>query len=178
MPLLIIPLAFLILMALWVVLLPVSIWQRYRLGRSRRLARPWLVGFNAWFLLATVVVFLAINAIANVWFPHNLLQAFAGMLIGMLLGVLALWTSRYEWQPQGLFHTPNPWLILLLTLLVAGRIVLSVVQIARQGAAWWSGHALDADWHAGIVALAGLLLGYALAYQWGLRHRLRRMRRV
>ena len=32
MPLLIVPLVILLLLALWVLLLPVALWQRYRLG--------------------------------------------------------------------------------------------------------------------------------------------------
>lgn len=178
MPLLLIPLAFLILMTLWVVLLPLSIWQRYRVGRSRRLVRPWLVNFNAWCLLLATGIFVVMNAILGAWFPDQLVQALAGILVGMLLGIIALWTSRFEWQPQGLFYQPNPWIILGLMVVVVGRIALSVLQIAQQGAAWWHDNPLDSDWHAGIVALAGLLLGYALSYAWGLRRRLRRLRRI
>ena len=46
MPLLIVPLVILILLGLWPVLLPLSIWQRYRLGKARRKAWPWLVNLN------------------------------------------------------------------------------------------------------------------------------------
>lgn len=178
MPLLLIPLAFLILMALWAVLLPLSIWQRYRIGRSRRLARPWLVNFNAWSMLVVAGLFVIVNALLGAWFPHQFVQAMGGILVGLLVAIAALWTSRFEWQSQGLYYQPNPWIILGLTALVVGRVVLSVFQIAKQGSAWWNGQPLESDWHAGVVALAGLLLGYALGYAWGLRHRLRRLRRI
>lgn len=174
MPLLIVPLVFLLLLALWLVLLPLSLWQRFRYGKSRRLARPWLVGFNAWSLLIATCLFLLINAVVQWWLPHTLLQAVAGWLAGLALGIIALWLSRFERLPDGLYYRPKVWLVLALTLLVAGRVVVSFVQIYRQGSAWWSGHPLDTDWHAGLVAVAGLLLGYGLAYQWGLRSRLRR----
>lgn len=174
MPLLLIPLAFLILLALWLVLLPFSLWQRFRYGKSRRRVLPWLVGLNAWTLLATTVVFFVINAILQWWFPHNLLQAVAGWLAGVALGIVALWLARFERLHDGLYVTPNLWLVLALTLLVAARVIASFVQMFRQGSAWWSGEAISADWHSGLVAVAGLLLGYALAFQWGLRRRLRR----
>lgn len=176
MPLLIIPLVFLLLLVLWLVLLPVSLWQRFRYGRARRLARPWLVSFNAWTFLAATGLFVLLNAIAQWWFPHNLLHAMAGWLAGVGLGIVALWLSRFERHADGLYYTPNVWLVLALTVLVAARVVVSVVQLFRQGSAWWSGQTLAADWHSGLVAVAGLLLGYALAYQWGLRRRLRVVR--
>ena len=37
---LIVPLVILLLLALWVLLLPVALWQRYRLGKARRRAWP------------------------------------------------------------------------------------------------------------------------------------------
>lgn len=175
MPLLIIPVVLLLVLLLAVILLPLSLVQRFRYGRARRRAWPWLVSFNAWFLLAATLLFLAVSALMQWWFPHNLMQAGLGWLAGVALGIVALWLTRYERAADGLYYTPNVWLVLSLTLLVAGRLLVSGVQMFRQGSAWWSGQALAADWHAGLVAVAGLLLGYALAYQWGLRRRLQRL---
>lgn len=175
MPLLILPLVLLLVLFLAVILLPVSLVQRFRYGRARRRAWPWLVSFNFWFLLVASALFLLVSALMQWWFPHNLLQAGLGWLAGVALGIIALWLTRYERAVDGLYYTPNVWLVLSLTLLVAGRLLVSLVQIYRQGSAWWSGGHLSADWHAGLVAVAGLLLGYALAYQWGLRRRLRRL---
>lgn len=175
MPLLILPLVLLLVLFLAVILLPISLVQRFRYGRARRRAWPWLVSFNFWFLLAASGVFLLVSGLMQLWFPHNLLQAGLGWLAGVALGIIALWLTRYERAVDGLYYTPNVWLVLSLTLLVAGRLLVSLVQIYRQGSAWWSGAHLSGDWHAGLVAVAGLLLGYALAYQWGLRWRLRRL---
>jgi hypothetical protein len=69
MPLLIVPLVVLVLLALWLLLLPVSLWQRYRMGKARRRARPWLVRFNAWALLVSLLLFVAGMALTNVWWP-------------------------------------------------------------------------------------------------------------
>ena len=56
MPIVLVLLFVFLLLALWVVLLPLSLWQRYRYGRSRRMARGWLLAFNAWSLLVSVAI--------------------------------------------------------------------------------------------------------------------------
>ncbi|RZA12584.1 MAG: hypothetical protein EOP02_30005 [Proteobacteria bacterium] len=85
-----------------------------------------------------------------------------------------LWLTHFESTPQGLFYTPNAWLILLLTLLVTARILMGFVEVWR----YWQGReslamipVLD---HASLFAVAGLLIGYYLSYTWGLRRRLPR----
>lgn len=176
MPLLLIPLLFLILLALWVVLLPLSLWQRYRYGKARRLARPWLVSVNAWVLALSVAIFVAISAIGGYWWPGSLLHAGSGLGLGAVLGLLGLWVSRFEITPQGLYYQPNPWLVLALTALIAGRIALGFLQL------YWHSRGLDTrmaglDGHGSLVGVAGLLLGYYLAYQWGLKRRLARWAR-
>ncbi|MET0581782.1 MAG: DUF1453 domain-containing protein [Pseudoxanthomonas sp.] len=172
MPLLIVPLVVLALLALWLLLLPLSLWQRYRMGKARRRAWPWLVKFNSWALLVSVALFALSMAITNVWWPGALAYAAAGMGIGLPVGLLGLWLSRFEQTPQGMYYTPNPWISLALTLLVAGRIAMGFVEMWR----YWQGRetlaiipVLD---HASLFAVAGLLLGYYLAYTWGLRSRL------
>lgn len=174
MPLLIVPIVILALLALWLLLLPLSLWQRYRLGKARRKAWPWLVKLNSWLLLLSVCVFVASMALTNVWWPGALGYALAGIGIGLATGIIGLWLSRYETTPQGFFYTPNPWLVLTLTLLVAARIAMGFVEMWR----YWQGRealsvipVLD---HASLFAVAGLLIGYYLSYTWGLRRRLPR----
>lgn len=174
MPLLIVPVVILVLLALWLLLLPVSLWQRYRLGKARRRAWPWLVKLNGWVLLVSLLLFLLSMVITHFWWPGALAYAAAGVAMGLALGVIGLWLSHFESTPQGLYYTPNPWLILGLTLLVTARIVMGFVEVWR----YWQGNQslamiplLD---HASLFAIAGLLLGYYLAYTWGLRRRLPR----
>ena len=174
MPLLIVPLVVLILLALWLLLLPLSLWQRYRLGKARRKAWPWLVRLNGWVLLFSACLFLASMALTAFWWPGALAYALAGMGIGLATGIAGLWLSRFEITPQGLFYTPNAWLILLLTLLVTARILMGFVEMWR----YWQGRealpvipVLD---HASLFAVAGLVIGYYLSYTWGLRRRLPR----
>ena len=175
MPLLMVPLVILILLALWLLLLPLSLWQRYRLGKARRKAWPWMVKLNSWVLLFSAGVFLAGMALTNLWWPGALGHALAGLGIGLVIGLLGLWLSRFENTAQGFFYTPNPWLALGLTLLVAARIAMGFVEMWR----YWRGSdalsiipVLD---HASLFAVAGLLLGYYLGYAWGLRRRLSRI---
>jgi len=172
MPLLIVPLVILVLLVLWLLLLPFSLWQRYRLGKARRKAWPWLVRLNSWLLLFSGGLFVASMAITSVWWPGALAYALAGMGAGFLAGIIGLWLSRFEQTPQGMYYTPNAWLVLSLTLLVAARIAMGFVEMWR----YWQGReslsivpVLD---HASLFAVAGLLLGYYLSYTWGLRRRL------
>lgn len=174
MPLLIVPLVILLLLVLWLLLLPLLLWQRYRMGKARRRAWPWMVKFNSWALLFSACVFMAGMALTDLWWPGALGYALAGFGIGLATGLIGLWLSRFENTAQGLFYTPNPWLALALTLVVAARIAMGFVEMWR----YWQGRealsiipVLD---HASLFAVAGLLIGYYLGYTWGLRRRLPR----
>lgn len=170
MPLLLIPLLVLGLALLWAVLLPLSLWQRYRLGRMRRRAWPWIVRANAWLLLASTFAFLAGAWFAGRWVPDAGLHALGGLAAGMVLGMAGVWLAR--WEPgTPLYYTPNAWLVLLLTLLVAGRIALGAWQVL------WHWHAAPGlppslAGHASLFAAGGLLLGYAVWFAWAIRRRL------
>jgi hypothetical protein len=174
MPLLVIPLLILLLLVLWLLLLPLLLWQRYRQGKARRRAWPWMVKLNSWALLFSAGVFVAGMALTDLWWPGALGYALTGFCLGLATGLIGLWLSRFENTAQGLFYTPNPWLALALTLVVAARIAMGFVELWR----YWQGRqalsiipVLD---HASLFAVAGLLIGYYLGYTWGLRRRLSR----
>ena len=173
MPLLLVPLVVLLMLLAWLLLLPLSLWQRYRFGKARRLARPWLVKLNAWLLLVSVLLFLLGMLVTEYGWPGALRHAAIGLGLGMPLGIVGLWASRFERTPQGLYYTPNAWLTLLLTLIVAARIAMGFVELWRR----WQGDGalamLPLFGHASLFAVAGLLLGYYFAYQWGLCLRMR-----
>lgn len=169
--LLLIPLLVLGVVALWALLLPLALVQRYRFGRMRRRAQPWVVGANAWLLLASVPLFALSAWVASAWIDAALAHAAGGLALGVVVGIVGLWTTRYERTHEGLFYTPNAWLVLLLALVVALRIALGLWQmVSRWGEASPLPEALGG--HAGLFAAGGLLLGYALAYAWGLKRRL------
>ena len=173
MPLLLIPLAVLLLFALWLVLLPLSLWARYSAGRARRRAQGWFVRGNAWLLAASLPVFLVGARVASRWIGDALRDAGLGLLLGVLFGVVSLWLTRFERDAKGLVYTPNRWPVLLLTTLVALRI-LAGAWLAWRQAAGAAPDALAAWVDAGAwTGIAGVFLGYGLAYAWGLRARLR-----
>jgi len=165
----------LVLPLLLVVLLPVSLVNRYRMGTTRRLARGWLATLNLFAIGASVATFLLGSAVTNLWVPHALAYSLAGLSLGGALGLLGLAASRWEHGPGTLHFTPNRWLVLAITLVVAGRIAWG---IARAWQAWRAGGG-DGGWlaAAGVaesLAAGAVVLGYYLAYWAGVRRRVRR----
>lgn len=166
--LLLVPFLVIGLFALWVVLLPLSIFQRYRFGKARRRVQPWFLRANAWLLAVSTVVFLLFAWVAGNWIDGALLDAVVGLALGGLVGALGLSLDRFESTSRGMFRTPNRWLVLGLSLLVAGRIVLGIWLAwsdppAGGSAAWLT--------RGGLIGVGGVLLGYAAATAWGLRYR-------
>lgn len=157
------------LFALWVLLLPLTLLQRYRHGRARRRLQPWAVRANAWLLAVSVLVFVCSAwAIAH-WVPDALRDATIGLATGAAVGLAGLRLARFEATPQGLYRTPNRWLVLGLSVLLAARIAIGLWLALGDGPgtgawAWLS--------RGGLLGVAGVLLGYAFATTWGLRRRL------
>jgi hypothetical protein len=176
-PILALGLVFLALLAV-VLLMPLSLVMRYRTGTTRRPARAWIATLNAVTLSVSAVFLLMGAALSSLWVPWAFTYAVAGFTIGCLLGTLGLWISRWETSSGSLYYTPNTWLVLALTLLVASRIVYGVWR------AWhaWRVTPADASWlaqsgAAGSLAVGALVLGYYLAYWLGVRRSARRHRR-
>jgi len=93
----------------------------------------------------------------------------------VFVGIVSLWLTRFERDTHGLVYTPNRWLVLALTALLALRVLAGLWLAWRQVDSGTSDAFttwLDAGAWTGV---AGVFLGYALAYAWGLRARLRRM---
>ncbi len=171
--LLLLPLSIVAVFVLWALLLPLALMQRYRHGRARRRAQAWAVRINAWLLALSALMLLLGAWISSRWIDDALRDAALGLAGGIAIGIAGLWSSRFEVTPRGLYYTPNRWLVLGLTSLLALRIALGLWlgwqhwQPAHAAAGWsvW----LD---RGGLFAVAAVLLGYYLAYTWGLRRRL------
>ena len=175
--LLLVVLGVLALVAIWLLLLPVSLWARYASGRARRRAQHWVIRGNAWLLAFSVPLFLLSAWLASRWMHAALRDAVLGLLLGALVGIASLWLTRFERDAKGLIYTPNRWLVLALTTLVALRVAAGFWMAWRHatgGAVDALADAIDAGAWTGV---AGLFLGYALAYAWGLRARLSRIAR-
>lgn len=176
MPLLLLPLLLIALVLLWALLLPLALLQRYRRGHARRRARAWTVRFNAWLMLMSVVLFVATSWLAGHWVDAALANASIGLALGIAIGIVGLWLTRFESGESHaglLVYTPNRWLVLGLTGVVALRIGYGLLR----GWQWSRGEGDAAEWLAqqgNLLAVGGLLLGHYLAYAWGLRQRLPR----
>ena len=173
-----------VLAALGLVLLlvlsaPFLLIVRYRVGTARRPARRWVATINLVSLLASAVLFVWVAALTNFWVAHAFEYSLAGLLGGVLLGLLGLAVTRWEPTPRALYYTPNRWLVLLITLAVAARMLYGLWRIWHA----WRTTGPDQSWLAaagipGSMAVGALVVGYDLTYfagvRWRLRHRLPR----
>lgn len=175
-PLLIVALVGLALV-LPIVLLPLSIVQRYRVGTARRPARAWVATLNVvGFAVSTVMVILTAT-FTTLWVPSALPVTMAALLAGGLIGGLGLLLSRWESDAGVLFFTPNRWLVLVVTLLVLARLAWGGWR------AWqaWTLSGGEAGWlsQAGVsgsLAAGAILVGYGLGFWAGVRWRIARRR--
>jgi hypothetical protein len=175
-----VPLVLLVLLLpiLVIALTPVLLIQRYRAGTSRRPARQWLVilavistGLSALFLLLS-------SAFTNIWVSNAFGDTAIGLACGCVLGVVGLLITKWEATPRSLHYTPNRWMVLVITLFIAGRILFGLY---RAGVAAESGmtggEVAGAFGVAESLGAAGLVIGYYLAYNTGVIWRIRRWER-
>ena len=153
--------------------MPLMLIQRYRVGTARRLARPWVATFNVFAMTFSSLFFLFASAVTTAWVPNAFTSALAGMAVGGVLGVIGLWTSRWESTPRALHYTPNRWLVLAVTLVVTARVLYGFWRgwMAFQSAADQTSF-IAAFGVAGSLAAGATVLGYYLVYAIGLRLRI------
>jgi hypothetical protein len=174
-PFLLLPIALLAVILVIALLIPVSLVMRYRAGRTRREARRWVASLNVAALALSIVMWLTTVAFTSIWVPGASGYALAGLAIGGLLGVAGLTLTRWEASPGSLHFTPNAWIVLFVTVVVAARIAYG---------GWRTWHAWDAgvdytssiliDGLRGSLAAAGIVLGYYLTFWLGVLRRIRR----
>jgi hypothetical protein len=167
-------LLFVLLALAGVVLLSLAL--RYRAGTARRQARRWVAKLNVWMTSFSAVFFLSFTLLISFWIDSAFRFALIGMCFGGILGLLGLAMTRWESQRDGLFYTPNRWLVVLVTLAIAARFVYG----------WWrathSGSSAPGNQHSLItasatqlsLAVAAGLVGYYLVYSIGVRLRVTR----
>ncbi|MFN2447564.1 MAG: hypothetical protein ABR606_18505 [Vicinamibacterales bacterium] len=177
MPFLVFAGALLLGMLLVVALVPFSLVQRYRVGSARKLARGWVATVNAAAFAVSVAVYVAAAAVTSFWVTNAFIYTLVGVIGGAVLGVLGLWSSRWEVAPRGLHYTPNRWLVLAITLVVTSRLLYS---LWRGWHTWSTGQ--ETSWLAlagvaGSMAAGGVVLGYYLVYWLGVWWRVKRYRR-
>lgn len=166
-------LAALLVVFLLVLSTPFLLVLRYRIGTARRPARRWIATLNLVSLFSSAALFLWIAALTNFWVPHTFRYSLIGFIVGVLLGLLGLKLTRWESTARGLYYEPNRWLVLLITLAVAARLLYGFWRV------WHAWHATgpDASWltTAGIpgsIGVGALVLAYYFSYFAGVRWRL------
>jgi hypothetical protein len=180
-PLLVVP----VLVVLAVILLiPISLVQRYRVGTSRQRARGWLIALNLSGLALSILLFVASAVFTSIWVRDAFTYTGGGFAAGAVLGVVGLWLTRWESTPDTLYYTPNRWLVLGITLLVTARILYGFWR------AWvsWRAGMHGGSWYvaagvSGAMSAGAVVLGYYFVYWIGVRrqfsrHAARRLRRM
>jgi hypothetical protein len=165
----IIAVALLLLLAV-VVMIPIGIIQRFRLGTAQRRARRWLATVNLVGVVASIAVLLLAAVITTRWVPGTLTYTLAGLATGCGLGVLGIILTRWEDRGGELHYTPNRWLVLVVTLVVALRLAYG---FWRTWDAWRqsleNGAWVAASGAAGSMAAGAVVLGYYAVFWSGLR---------
>ena len=160
-----------------VVLIPVSIVQRFRMGTARRQGRHWVATINLVGAVASVLALFVVALITNRWVPETFAYTVAGFALGGAIGALGTGLTRWEDGGRHLHYTPNRWLVLAVTLVVAVRLVYG---FWRTWEAWHlsieRGALVAASGVAGSTSAGAVVLGYYLVFWSGVRHRVRRHR--
>jgi hypothetical protein len=174
MPLLMLALPFVLVLAV-LLFMPVILLQRYRMGTARRQARGWIATANVFAMALSATFFMAVAAVTTAFVPNAFTYSLIGLLAGGLIGVVGVWSSRWESTPGALHYTPNRWLVLAITLVVTTRVVYGFWR------AWhsWRVSPDDTSWLAaagvaGSLGVGAVVLGYYLAYWIGVRRRVKR----
>jgi hypothetical protein len=157
-----------------VALMPLILWQRYRAGSARRLARPWIATLNLVAMFVSIVFFAVGAALTQIWFPGTLFAGSIGIGAGMIVGLLGLAATRWESGPRALYYTPNQFIVLGVTLLVSARVVYGFWRGFQSVNASADGSFMAAFGVPQSVGVGGVVLGYYLAYAIGLRWKIRR----
>lgn len=171
-------LALLLIPLLFVVTIPVSLVLRIRHGTMRRQARGWVVTANTIAAMLSTAMFLIGALITSRWVPDVLRYALGGLGFGAVLGLVGFALTRWESGGGVVHYTPNRWLVLTITIVVAARILHGVWRV---WAGWQAGverlAAVTASGIAMSIAAGAVVLGYYLIYWIAVRVRLRSSRR-
>ena len=182
MPLILLPLAILIVVTVSVLIVPWSIVQRYRAGTSRRMARAWVALINFFGVGFSAGVFLVSMAAISFWIPRAFTYSALGFAGGCALGLIGLWVTSWEQSSGALHYTPNRWLVLAITLTVGVRLCYG---LWRTWQAWHAAPSSEtwvaASGFTGSLAAGAMVLGYYIIFWAGVwifaqRHLMARQR--
>jgi hypothetical protein len=158
-----------------IALIPISIVQRFRSGTARRPARAWVAALNLGAVAFSVLLFVFGALVTTRWVPEALRYTLAGLGLGSALGFAGIVLTRWERVRGRLHYTPNRWLVLAVTLVVAARVCYG---FWRSWEAWrasvesmtW----VAASGVAGSMSGGAVVLGYYLVFWAGVGASIRR----
>jgi hypothetical protein len=145
--------------------LPLIGWRVY--GRVRRsIGRQPLSKSRPWFTVTLFPLLIVLFGFATLVHPEKIWWLMGAVVVGVMLGVFGLNTTKFENTPEGLFYTANTHLGIALSLLFVGRVVYRLIE------AYLAGNAPQAtpDFALSPLTLAvfGVLAGYYVTYAIGL----------
>ena len=163
----------LLLPLLVIVLLPISLLQRIRRGGMRRPARRWVAAANLMAVIFSTAMLLMGALVTSRWVAEALPYTLAGFGAGAVLGLLGVVLTRWDVERGRLYYTPNRWLVLLVTVVVAARVGYG---LWRTWEAWrasveqmaW----VAASGVAGSLSAGAVVLGFYFVYWASIRRRL------
>lgn len=125
-------------------------------------------GVSALFLLLT-------SAFTNIWVSDAFGDTALGLAVGCVVGLGGLVITKWEATPRSLHYTPNRWMVLVITLLIAGRLLFGLYRAAVAAESGMRGSEVAGAFGvAESLGAAGLVIGYYLAYNAGIIWRIRR----
>ena len=163
----------LLLPVVLIALMPLILIQRYRVGTTRRIARPWMATLNVVLMALSAICFLAGAALTTVWVRDAFTGAAAGVALGAGLGLVGLVLTRWEPAAATLHYTPNRWLVLVVTSVVSARVLYgfwrswTVARAGVDGTAMMLAFGIPES-----LAAGGTVIGYYTAYAFGVRRRI------
>ncbi len=126
-------------------------------------------------ILALAGVITLLFALRNVELAGAML---AGIAAGAALGYFGLRHTKFEITPQGQFYTPHLYIGLTVTLLFLGRLAYRFIYLyPAMNAAAQSNESAFSSFQKSPLTLAifGIVIGYYVAYYWGVIREVRRL---
>jgi hypothetical protein len=123
----------------------------------------------------SAVLFLVGAFITSRLIPEALIYTLAGLGAGCVLGLLGIGLTRWEYAGRRLQYTPNRWLVLTITVVVAARVLYGfwrtweAWRASVDTMAWVAASGVATSMSAGAI-----VLGYYLIFWTGVRGRIRR----
>jgi hypothetical protein len=146
-------------------LFSVVAWRVYR--RFRRNVGPQLMQPRR--IIIRIVIFSVLSfmmGILSLYHPVLLIGLGAGLLFGVPLALVGLRLTRFETTAEGHFYTPNTYIGVGLSLLLAARLIYRFT-VFKSDAASMSQHPLDFTHSTVTLAIFGLLASFYIIYYTG-----------